>query len=132
MIRRPTRSTRTDTLFPYTTRFRSVGLRHEFAGLHERGFHGFGSFLEMILQPRVPAARAGQRPVLARNDPLDIFVTQRQCTWPVAAAECRKKILHDLDILLGAHRNPCTSSRIRSPDTIRPWFKNARIRAGPH
>src|SRR3546814_13152707 len=86
----------------------------------------------MILQPRVPAARAGQRPVLARNDPLDIFVTQRQCTWPVAAAECRKKILHDLDILLGAHRNPCTSSRIRSPDTIRPWFKNARIRAVPH
>src|SRR3546814_20300867 len=74
----------------------------------------------MIRQPRVPAARAGQRPVLARNDPLDIFVTQRQCTWPVAAAECRKKILHDLDILLGAHRNPCTSSRIRSPDTIRP------------
>src|SRR3546814_7992672 len=26
MIRRPPRSTRTDTLFPYTTRFRSVGL----------------------------------------------------------------------------------------------------------
>src|SRR3546814_15191222 len=25
MIRRPTRSTRTDTLFPYTTRFRSLG-----------------------------------------------------------------------------------------------------------
>src|SRR3546814_10807293 len=25
MIRRPPRSTRTDTLFPYTTRFRSVG-----------------------------------------------------------------------------------------------------------
>src|SRR3546814_2402870 len=27
MIRRPPRSTRTDTLFPYTTRFRSAGLR---------------------------------------------------------------------------------------------------------
>src|SRR3546814_5772584 len=27
MIRRPPRSTRTDTLFPYTTLFRSVGLR---------------------------------------------------------------------------------------------------------
>src|SRR3546814_10792299 len=26
MIRRPPRSTRTDTLFPYTTRFRSLGL----------------------------------------------------------------------------------------------------------
>src|SRR3546814_13218783 len=28
MIRRPPRSTRTDTLFPYTTLFRSVSLRH--------------------------------------------------------------------------------------------------------
>src|SRR3546814_8406956 len=27
MIRRPPRSTRTDTLFPYTTRFRSIGLQ---------------------------------------------------------------------------------------------------------
>src|SRR3546814_3370640 len=33
MIRRPPRSTRTDTLFPYTTRFRSHGtvLQHGFA-----------------------------------------------------------------------------------------------------
>src|SRR3546814_6074851 len=28
MIRRPTRSTRTDTLFPYTTRFRSFDIDH--------------------------------------------------------------------------------------------------------
>src|SRR3546814_5144578 len=29
MIRRPPRSTRTDTLFPYTTRFRSVAARRQ-------------------------------------------------------------------------------------------------------
>src|SRR3546814_5096044 len=29
MIRRPPRSTRTDTLFPYTTLFRSVPLQHQ-------------------------------------------------------------------------------------------------------
>src|SRR3546814_11085555 len=34
MIRRPPRSTRTDTLFPYTTRFRSFG-----AGLHPAPAH---------------------------------------------------------------------------------------------
>src|SRR3546814_4186924 len=28
MIRRPPRSTRTDTLFPYTTLFRSLGIEH--------------------------------------------------------------------------------------------------------
>src|SRR3546814_6462570 len=34
MIRRPTSSTRTDTLFPYTTLFRSVAFRRPSAGLH--------------------------------------------------------------------------------------------------
>src|SRR3546814_3093595 len=36
MIRRPPRSTRTDTLFPYTTLFRSA-----FAGLGQRHLHDF-------------------------------------------------------------------------------------------
>src|SRR3546814_7964101 len=31
MIRRPPRSTRTDTLFPYTTLFRSIGITHGLA-----------------------------------------------------------------------------------------------------
>src|SRR3546814_9580041 len=34
MIRRPPRSTRTDTLFPYTTRFRSLSQRKEPDGRH--------------------------------------------------------------------------------------------------
>src|SRR3546814_3696273 len=34
MIRRPPRSTRTDTLFPYTTLFRSVGCRRSCCSLH--------------------------------------------------------------------------------------------------
>src|SRR3546814_20783464 len=46
MIRRPPRSTRTDTLFPYTTLFRSTGaaqrqLRR--AGLRLQGQHGQGA-----------------------------------------------------------------------------------------
>src|SRR3546814_11044795 len=36
MIRRPPRSTRTDTLFPYTTLFRSLGFK---IGLHSGGTH---------------------------------------------------------------------------------------------
>src|SRR3546814_15540988 len=36
MIRRPPRSTRTDTLFPYTTLFRSV-VRHEAVGIDDGG-----------------------------------------------------------------------------------------------
>src|SRR3546814_1507354 len=40
MIRRPPRSTRTDTLFPYTTLFRSGD--HGFAGGDESGDHDAG------------------------------------------------------------------------------------------
>src|SRR3546814_9716018 len=42
MIRRPPRSTRTDTLFPYTTLFRSAGGRHECDG-REAVVDGSGS-----------------------------------------------------------------------------------------
>src|SRR3546814_7116382 len=36
MIRRPPRSTRTDTLFPYTTLFRSIGRRNPLLALGKR------------------------------------------------------------------------------------------------
>src|SRR3984893_14157011 len=82
-----------------------VSLRYELGGLWEGSFHRCGSLLKHIRQSRVPAVRAGQRPVLARNDPLNIFGNQRQQTLLIAAAHCCKKILHNLDILLCAHRN---------------------------
>src|SRR5579863_1492067 len=71
-----------------------------------------------MLQSRVPAVRAGQRPVLARNDPLNIFGRQRQQTLLVAEAECRKKILHNLDILFDAHRNLSISFTSGASDLI--------------
>src|SRR3546814_18611122 len=37
MIRRPPRSTRTDTLFPYTTLFRSIRAARQFPGSADRG-----------------------------------------------------------------------------------------------
>src|SRR3546814_6068467 len=48
MIRRPPRSTRTDTLFPYTTLFRSCP--PEDCG----GIPGFYDFLEAITDPQHP------------------------------------------------------------------------------
>src|SRR5271156_6904265 len=64
----------------------------------------------------MPAVRAGQWPVLARNDPLKIFGNQRQQSLLIAAAECRKEILHSLDVLFDAHRNlsfSLASERVR-------------------
>src|ERR1700678_947202 len=57
----------------------------------------------------MPAVRPGQRPVLARNDPVNIFGNRRKQTLLVAAAHCCKKILHNLDILFDAHRNLSSS-----------------------
>src|SRR3546814_11783336 len=55
MILRPPRSTRTDTLFPYTTLFRSIALAVGAFDHHARG--GFGASIEdahlEIHQPQV-------------------------------------------------------------------------------
>src|ERR1035441_2140932 len=94
-----------------------VPLRHEFGGLWVCHFHLFGRLLKHGRQFRMPAVRAGQRPVFARNDPLNIFGRQRQQTLPIAAAHCCKEILHNLDILLSAHEIspfPYTSDRVMS------------------
>src|SRR3546814_11694307 len=69
MIRRPPRSTRTDTLFPYTTLFRSAA---------KRGFD---------VQARYP--RRQHPDILAtRTDDVELFATQ-----------CRDRHWHVLDVL---------------------------------
>src|ERR1700676_3081378 len=49
-----------------------VSLHHEFGGRWVCRFYLFGRLLKHSRQFRVPAVRAGQRPALARNDPLNI------------------------------------------------------------
>jgi len=57
-----------------------VSLRYELGGGWVGSFYRFVSLLEHIRQFRVSTVRAGQRPVLARNDPLNIFGRQSQQT----------------------------------------------------
>src|SRR3546814_6558420 len=73
MIRRPPRSTRTDTLFPYTTLFRSPSEREQklpvFVGLaNEDGYPHAGSidFIDNALDPQTGTIRA--RAVLPNPD----------------------------------------------------------------
>src|SRR3546814_16342441 len=82
MIRQPPRSTRTDTLFPYTTLFRSHGnpageteaheLRAKFNGVGERGVR------EFLNQDRWDAidTRNFSHAKLLRGQPLHILVGQ--------------------------------------------------------
>src|SRR3546814_4510340 len=66
MIRRPPRSTRTDTLFPYTTLFRSLHVRARLAQRHqlpEAQRPGCQRVRGALLGPLVlPAQRAGPVP----------------------------------------------------------------------
>src|SRR6185437_409224 len=82
-----------------------VSLRDEFGGRWVCRFYLFGRLLKHSRQFRVPTVGAGQRPALARNDPLNIFSNQREQTLLVDAAYRRKKLLHNLDVLLSAHKN---------------------------
>jgi hypothetical protein len=50
----------------------TVSLRHEFGGLWICRFYLFGRLLTHLRHPGVPAVRSGQRPVLTRNNPLNL------------------------------------------------------------
>src|SRR3546814_13827091 len=58
MIRRPPRSTRTDTLFPYTTLFRSLAHTRSYPGQHSGCFLRAGSFHSGIFFSGATADRA--------------------------------------------------------------------------
>src|SRR3546814_2548314 len=65
MIRRPPRSTRTDTLFPYTTLFRSVERAVQWTGVQCRGIDFAGCVMTALqavdaLPRNIKADRAGK------------------------------------------------------------------------
>src|SRR3546814_8922709 len=74
MIRRPPRSTRTDTLFPYPTLFRSVEIRIARPLCHSRGKRqqGFPAHASLNVRRRVPNKvvhlRQGRRTPDGRRD----------------------------------------------------------------
>jgi hypothetical protein len=77
---------------------------------------------EQIRHPVVPAMRSGQRPVLAGDDPLDVFGDQRQQSLPVPAADRGEEVLHGLDVCLDTHGNfsiSLRSDRARSDRMLR-------------
>src|SRR3546814_15345126 len=74
MIRRPPRSTRTDTLFPYTTLFRSR-LRHLFPAIEQK------AVAEYLLRQRQVRAHQKSRPV-NRMKTNDILADHMDVRWP--------------------------------------------------
>src|SRR3546814_12331088 len=85
MIRRPPRSTRTDTLFPYTTLFRSVEAEER----HRRGQHA-GSFVLRLVEHlpcrrcdnRMDDRRVGRTEMVGGHHP-----PQRGGEWPLRVGQ---------------------------------------------
>src|SRR3546814_2203304 len=81
MIRRPPRSTRTDTLFPYTTLFRSDAVENaRVEALGSRGYQGIADNLETALALRLrsdPIVRARTRDEVTMSTALGLMVRER-------------------------------------------------------
>src|SRR3546814_13330839 len=91
MIRRPPRSTRTDTLFPYTTLFRSSGAT--WVSLHQGGGVGMGYSQHagmVIVADGTPEAAARLERVLW-NDPATGVMRHADAGYDIAIACARDK-----------------------------------------
>src|SRR3546814_16720299 len=86
MIRRPPRSTRTDTLFPYTTRFRSLRAGGARLFLVERrdqpGLHAEARDFEIVVLDRQRPARIGKLRLIG----------------PIGRASCRARVCQYVSI----------------------------------
>src|SRR3546814_16102864 len=99
MILRPPRSTRTDTLFPYTTLFRSVGLRGR-ASIHvpddfDRRILGDGAAWDIALKSIArPGALNVDLPGGLRLEG-EVFVADGYSVdardWQIGRASCRER-----------------------------------------
>src|SRR3546814_20068986 len=84
MIRRPQRSTRTDTLFPYTTRFRSrrmrkAALRDNAVAVAEHAVAGLAIDLVTIAAATQLLHRRDQRPAFERDTARGIGEAAASC-----------------------------------------------------
>src|SRR3546814_9257275 len=93
MIRRPPRSTRTDTLFPYTTLFRSPSSAKE----HRSNPHAAAALsqrrTDRVLRHRLPSHTVGSRAPL-RHSPHSVCRRREalRISWPVLSVHrCRAR-----------------------------------------
>src|SRR3546814_15239759 len=126
MIRRPPRSTRTDTLFPYTTLFRSYEWRNVSAfvrlGWRERAWHAAQYFFD----DRAPRAWNQWAEVVSRTPRKPFFVGDLPHAW-VASDFVRAA----LDMF--AYARDVDDSIVLAAGTPVEWFEGQawkRVRSG--
>src|SRR3546814_18457042 len=122
MIRRPPRSTRTDTLFPYTTLFRSLfGLRgfdrpgRGMIVLHARPSPGFRDAVDAIFGPGVIVHVDEAEPLDAVAGEITAFLhVLTAVTGEFTAPTPRLKLI--LNLIEGGHTTTMNAARERKGD----------------
>src|SRR3546814_15907616 len=92
MIRRPPRSTRTDTLFPYTTLFRSRSAGREYGRPPYISVDMVGGLVEGIDAPDMPVA--GIFLTMTAGDEVNGHHVRHQRDIGVALRRARQSLLH--------------------------------------
>src|SRR3546814_3144817 len=88
MIRRPPRSTRTDTLFPYTTLFRSMRV-----GEHRQRIHRAKGRFTLLITPEQDIAIGGQI-----CEQRALFVVERKIANAQRQQQCRRSEEHTSEL----------------------------------
>src|SRR3546814_19419435 len=108
MIRRPPRSTRTDTLFPYTTLFRS-DLAHLIGAVDLGGAGAEPDFSDDAQRHRAAALR-GDRQILDRRQPFSRILVQGH---PYRALAVGQREFRDVLVDLAEGRDPACLAQCR-------------------
>src|SRR3546814_12327358 len=107
MIRRPPRSTRTDTRFPYTTLFRSIrgsparDMLEEMRGILVRGELGASHLLELATTAAARILRMPWRGSLSPGDKADLVIVADTgqpgpCTLPGLDRSQLRAVVHEI------------------------------------
>src|SRR3546814_14387418 len=112
MIRRPPRSTRTDTLFPYTTLFRSLDIAIGQLAAWPIGLAGHAHLLKQMHGLRTIPPR--------RRDPerVDAAMVREQSNLDILDDSQRGERCRDLECAADAHAGDAARRQPTEPDTL--------------
>src|SRR3546814_2303365 len=96
MIRRPPRSTRTDTLFPYTTLFRSLVGFEQFYGLLGPGENIVFQHTSILVRPRQDGLRYGRSPFWRSEEHTSELQSLMRISYAVFCLKKKNKNLYQL------------------------------------
>src|SRR3546814_6355836 len=112
MIRRPPRSTRTDTLFPYTTLFRSQGAAAADRGCHEGAGAGIGDIGAIAIGRRSEEHTSELQSLMRIS--YAVFCLKKKITNLIATSQTYSHVTTKSNDIYYIYKRNTTSSQIKT------------------